>query len=81
MDEDGFWKIVQRVHDSSGGDMDQKWDALRQQFRRCRRTRRLSLRGCSMKRWTRLMTGRYGARLTSSMAVAATIPFPIFAPR
>jgi len=32
MDEDGFWKIVQRAHDSSGGDMDQKCDALRQQI-------------------------------------------------
>ena len=30
MDEDGFWKIVQRAHDLSGGDMDQKCDALRQ---------------------------------------------------
>lgn len=30
MNEDGFWKIVQRAHDLSGGDMDQKCDALRQ---------------------------------------------------
>ena len=30
MDEDGFWEIVQRAHDLSGGDMDQKCDALRQ---------------------------------------------------
>ena len=30
MDENGFWKIVQRAHDLSGGDMDQKRDALRQ---------------------------------------------------
>ena len=32
MDEDGFWKIVQSANDSSGGDMDQKCDALRQQI-------------------------------------------------
>ena len=32
MDEDGFWKIVQRAHDNSGGDMDQKCDALRRQI-------------------------------------------------
>lgn len=32
MDEDGFWKIVQRAHDNSGGDMDQKCDLLRQQI-------------------------------------------------
>jgi hypothetical protein len=31
MDENGFWKVVQRVHDESGGDMDRKCDALRQQ--------------------------------------------------
>jgi len=31
MDEDGFWKIVQNAHDSSGGDMDQKCAALRRQ--------------------------------------------------
>ena len=31
MDEDGFWKIVQSAHDSSGGDMDQKCAALRRQ--------------------------------------------------
>jgi hypothetical protein len=30
MDENGFWKIMQRAHDLSGGDMDQKCDALRQ---------------------------------------------------
>lgn len=30
MDENGFWKIVQRAHDLSGGDMDRKCDALRQ---------------------------------------------------
>ncbi|CAN7651757.1 DUF4240 domain-containing protein [Bradyrhizobium sp. LjRoot220] len=30
MDEEGFWKVVQRAHDLSGGDMDQKCDALRQ---------------------------------------------------
>ena len=30
MDDNGFWKIVQRAHDLSGGDMDQKCDALRQ---------------------------------------------------
>src|SRR6188472_790178 len=30
MDEDGFWKIVQNAHDSSGGD-DQKCAALRRQ--------------------------------------------------
>ena len=32
MDEDGFWKIVQNANDRSGGDMDQKCDALRQQI-------------------------------------------------
>jgi len=32
MDEDSFWKIVQTVNDSSGGDMDQKCDELRQQI-------------------------------------------------
>jgi hypothetical protein len=32
MDEVGFWKIVQRAHDSSDGDMDKKCTALRQQI-------------------------------------------------
>jgi hypothetical protein len=32
MDENGFWKIVQSAHDGSGGDMDKKCDALRQQI-------------------------------------------------
>jgi len=32
MDEDRFWEIVQRVHDSSEGDMDRKCVALRQQI-------------------------------------------------
>ena len=30
MDEDGFWKIVRCAHDLSGGDMEQKCEALRQ---------------------------------------------------
>jgi hypothetical protein len=32
MDETGFWKIVQDANDSSGGDMDRKCHALRQQI-------------------------------------------------
>jgi hypothetical protein len=32
MDEDGFWKIVQIANDGSGGDMDRKCSALRQQI-------------------------------------------------
>jgi len=32
MDENSFWKTVQSAHDSSGGDMDRKCDALRQQI-------------------------------------------------
>lgn len=32
MDEMGFWKIVQNAHDASGGDMDAKCNALRQQL-------------------------------------------------
>ena len=32
MDENGFWKIVQQVNDSSPGDMDRKCDALRRQI-------------------------------------------------
>ena len=40
-----------------------------------------SLRSSSMPRWTSPILGRYGALLTSSMAAAATILFPISAPR
>ena len=32
MDQAGFWKIVQAANDASGGDMDRKCDALRQQI-------------------------------------------------
>lgn len=32
MDDAGFWKIVQDVHDASGGDMQLKCDLLRQQI-------------------------------------------------
>jgi hypothetical protein len=32
MDEDDFWKIVQIVNDNSGGDMDRKCAAPRQQI-------------------------------------------------
>ena len=29
MDESGFWNLVQRAHDQSGGDMDEKCDLIR----------------------------------------------------
>jgi len=81
MDEDGFWKIVQNAHDSSGGDMDQKCAALRRQVAALSKKDAPEFARLFDAKMDQAFVGRCGARRMSSMAGAATIALPIFAPR